>query len=140
MPTGLLQTGAALALKSGEDHVFRAALFSIVLTLAVGQSASLVCTVWCVRHDATSAPCPHQDPTTSLSVRGDDNCNDLVTLGTVPFASEDGRRTARSSDSQNTLIVRGFRIAQAPTDLWFGRDSGRLRLLQHRPLVLALRI
>jgi len=140
VPTVSFQTGAALALKSGEHHVFRAALFSIVLTLAVGQNAGLLCTVWCVPHDATSAPCPHQDPMTSPSVRGDGNCNNLVTLGTVAFVREDGRRTARASGSQNTLIVRGFQIAQTPTDLWFGRDSGRLRLLEHRPLVVALRI
>ena len=42
--------GAGLALRSGEYHVFRAALFSIVLTLAVGQNASLLCKVVC--HDA----------------------------------------------------------------------------------------
>ena len=59
LPSRLFQAGAALALMGGEYHVFRAALFSIVLTLAVGQNAGLLCKVWC--HDATSAGCPHQD-------------------------------------------------------------------------------
>jgi len=38
----LLQSGAALALKTAERQVFRAVLFSRVLTLAVGQEASLL--------------------------------------------------------------------------------------------------
>ena len=140
MPSGLVQTGAAIAAKSREHHMFRAALFLIVLTLAVGPDAGLLCTVWCVPHDATSAACPHHDATISPSVRGDDNCNNLVTRGEVAFVREDGRSTARASDSRNAVIVRGFQITQAPTDLWFGRGSGRLRLLEHRPLVVALRI
>jgi hypothetical protein len=126
-----------LPVKVASINVFRAALLSVVLTLAVGQNAGLLCTAWCVPLDATSAPCPHQEPATSPTVRGVDNCNNL---GMVAFVREDGRRTARASDCQNALIVRGLQIAQAPTDLWFGRNSGRLPLLERRPLVLARRI
>jgi hypothetical protein len=110
---------------------------SIVLTLTVGQNAGLLCKVWCP--EATSTGCPHQDSTTSPSVRADDNCT-TVAVGAVTFVREDGRHTARASDSQKALIARGFQIAQAPTDLWLGRESGRLRLLEPRPLVVALRI
>jgi hypothetical protein len=134
------EAGAALALKSGEHHVFRAALFSIVLTLAVGQNAGLLCTVWCVPHDATSALCPHQDPMTSPTVRGDDNCSDPVTLGTVAFVREDGRRTAPGPDLQNALVVLRFRFVAPSIDPRPGYESARRSLLEERPLTIALRI
>jgi hypothetical protein len=121
----------------GEHHVFRAALFSIVLTLAVGQNAGLLCKVWC--HDATSAECPHHDSTTSPSVSAVDNCRSAV-VGAVAFVREDARRTAASPDAQNALVIARFRLAPSPTDLGSGLESGRRRLLEERPLVIALRI
>ena len=120
----------------GEHPVFRAVLFSIVLTLAVGQNAGLLCKVWC--HDATSAACAHQDSTTSPSVSGDD-CRSAV-LGAVAFVPEEGRRTAPPPDAQNALVILRFRLAPSPTDLRSGFEAGQRQLLEERPLILALRI
>jgi hypothetical protein len=117
--------------------VFRAALFSIVLTLAVGQNAGLLCKVWC--HDATSAGCAHQDPTTSPSVGANDSCSN-VGVGSVAFVREDGRRTAPGPDAQNALVVPRFGFIPPPTDPRPGYESGRRLLLEERPLVIALRI
>ena len=134
--------GAALALSSGERYVFRAALFSIVLTLAAGQNASLLCEVWC--HDATSAGCPHQgsttspDSTTSPILKGDDTCGSMF-VGAVAFVREDGRRIALA-DTQTAIVVPRFRLAPSPTHLGSGVESGRRRLFEERPLVIALRI
>jgi hypothetical protein len=121
----------------GEHHVFRAALFSIVLTLAIGQNAGLLCKVWC--DDATSAGCAQQDSTTSPSVSAGDNCRSAV-LGAVAFVREDARRTADAPDAQNALAVPRFLLALSPIDLGFGFESGRRLLLEERPLVIALRI
>ena len=121
----------------GEHHVFRAALFSIVLTLAVGQNASLLCKVWCP--DTTSAGCPHQDSTTSPSVSAPDNCRSDVG-GAVTFVREDARRSAAAPDAQNALTVLRFLLALSHIDLSFGFESGRRLLLEERPLVIALRI
>jgi hypothetical protein len=135
--------GAGLALRSGEYHVFRAALFSIVLTLAVGQNASLLCQVLC--HDVTSAVCPHQDSTTSpdstafQSVSADDSCGSAF-VGAVAFVREDARRTAAAPDAQNALVVPRFHLAPSPTDLRSGFESGRRLPLEERPLVTTLRI
>jgi hypothetical protein len=135
--------GAGLALRSGEYHVFRAALFSIVLTLAVGQNASLLCKVVC--HDLASAVCPHQDSTTSPdstafhSVSADDNCGSAF-VGAVAFVREDARRTAAAPDAQNALVVPHFQLAPPPTDLRSGFESGRRLPLEERPLVTTLRI
>jgi len=121
----------------GEHHVFRAALFSIVLTLAFGQNASLLCKVWCP--DTTSAGCPHQDSTTSPSMSAHDNCRSDVGAA-VAFVREDARRTAAAPDAQNALAVPRFLLVHAHTDLGSGFESGRRLLFEERPLVIALRI
>jgi hypothetical protein len=117
--------------------VFRAALFSIVLTLAVGQNVGLLCKVWC--HDATSAGCPHQDSVTSPSVSAHDNCRSDAG-GAVAFVREDARRTTAAPDAQNALAVPRFLLALSHTDLGTGFESGRRLLFEERPLVIALRI
>jgi hypothetical protein len=117
--------------------VFRAALFSIVLTLAVGQNASLLCKVWCP--DTTSAGCPHQDSTTSPSASARDDCRSDVG-GAVAFVREDPQRTAAAPDAQNALAVPRFLSTPSHVDLGFGFESGRRLLLEERPLVIALRI
>lgn len=71
--------------------MFRTARFSIVLTLAAGQNASLFCKEWC--HDGTSAECPHEGSTTSPRVSSEDNCRS-ADVGAVAFVREDARRTA----------------------------------------------
>ena len=115
--------------------MFPAALFSIVLTLAVGQNAGLLCQVWC--YDATPAGCAHHSSTTSPSVSVDDSCSAVV--GAVAYVREDGR-TATDPDAQNALVVPRFRLTPSPTDLRSGFEPGRGLPLEERPLVITLRI
>jgi hypothetical protein len=129
--------GAALALGEGEHHVFRTALFSIVLALAVGQNARLFCEAWC--HDGMSAECPHEDSTTSPSVSSEDNCRS-ADVGAVAFVREDARRTAAAPDAQNALVVPRFLFAPSPSEPRSGVELGWRLLLEERPLILALRI
>jgi hypothetical protein len=129
--------GAALALMGGEYPVFRAALFSIVLSLAFGQNASLLCQDWCP--DTTSAACPHQDSATFPSVSAHDNCRSGAG-GAVVFVREDARRSAAAPDAQNALAVPRFLLAISHTDLCPGFESGQRRSLEERPLVITLRI
>jgi hypothetical protein len=117
--------------------VFRAALFSIVLTLAFGQNASLLCQVWCP--DTTSAACPHQDSETSPRVSAHDDCRSDA-FGAVAFVREDARRTAAAPDAQNALALPRFLMALSPTDLRTVFESGQRRPLEERPLVITLRI
>jgi hypothetical protein len=132
-----LLPGAALAPLDGEHHVFRVALFTIVLTLAVGQNASLLCTVRCP--DTTSAACPHQDSTTSPNVSARDDCRSDVD-GVVAIVREDAQRTATAPDAQNALAVPRFLWAPSHVDLGFGFESEQRLLLEERPLLIALRI
>lgn len=133
----LARLAQLLPLRGGEHPVFRAALFSIVLTLAVGQNAALLCEVWC--QDATSAGCPHRGSTTSPSVSADDSCSRVV-VEAVGFVREDARRTAAAPDAQNALALPRFRLVPSPTNLRSGFEAGRRLLLEERPLILALRI
>ena len=133
----LIQTGVPLALPGHEHQVFRATLLSIVLMLAVGQNASLLCQVWC--HDATFATCPHHGSTTSPSVSANDTCSTVV-VGAVTFVREDARRSAAVPDAQDALAVPRFRLPPSFTDFRPGFESGWRLPLEERPLILALRI
>ena len=114
--------------------MFRPALLSIVLTLAVGPNASLLCEAWC--HDAAPAGCAHQESMTSSSASSPDNCqSDLVAA-----VREDARRAAAAPGAQHVVVVPRFRLAPSPAGVLPGFESGRQRLLEERPLVIALRI
>jgi hypothetical protein len=116
--------------------VFRAALFSIVLTLSAGHNISLLCHVWC--SEATSAECPHQDAPPS-SVSSHDNCPGGIG-GPAAFIREDARRAAAAPDAQNALAVPRFLLAPSHSDLGFASVPGRRLLFDERPLVIALRL
>jgi len=125
-----------LPLEVPSINVFRAALFSVVLTLAIGQNAGLLCKVWCP--DATPKSCLHQESTTSPSMRADDTCTNVV-VAAVAFVLEDGR-TVPGPDAQHGIVVLRFRFVAPPTDPRPGYESGRRLLLEERALVIALRI
>ncbi len=126
-----------LRLKFASVNVFRTALFSVVLALAIEQNAGLLCTVWCP--DTTSTACPHRESTTLPSVRADDICNN-VAVAEVAFVREDGRRTAPGPNAQNALVVLRFRFVAPPPASRRGYEPRRRLLLEEQPLVIALRI
>jgi hypothetical protein len=115
--------------------VVRAVLVSLVLSLAVGQSAAVVCKVWC--HEATPAGCPHQDRATSATVRAGDNCRTIVAEAVV-LVREDGRRTAPAPNVHDALAPR-WRFVPPSNDWGPGAAPGQPLLLAARPLV-SLRI
>jgi hypothetical protein len=137
VPSTIVERAQLLLLRVMSITVFRAALFSIVLTLAFGQNASLLCKVSCP--ETKSAECRHQDSTTSASVSALDNCRNDVGAA-VAFVREDARRTTAAPDAQNALAVPRFLLAVSHTDLGSGSEFGRRLRLEERPLVIALRI
>ena len=139
MASTVVDAGAALAVNVGERHVFRAAVLSIVLTLALGQNARLLCRIGCHPNEVTTVGCEHQDTTTSPRVAGDDNCNNVV-AGGIAFVREDVRRGASAPDAQQTVAILRFRFAPRPTDMLSGHDPGQQPLVGARPLEIAIRI
>jgi len=123
----------------GEHHVFRAAVVSIVLTLAVGQNTGLLCSVWCHPPEAATGACEYQHHATSPSVTGDDSCPQLR-AGATTFVREDLRRGASAPDVQHNVVVRGFDFAPPPMHPTFGRRLAHQTRPQASPLILALRI
>lgn len=136
-PSGLDRVRLAQLLPlGGEEHyVFQAVVCSIVLSLALGQNAPLLCKVWC--HDATPAHCPHES-TAATRVSADQRCDDTA-ADVVAFVREDGRRAGSAPDAQHAAAAPPFRPAPAPASLPSGVEQGR-RPLEERPLVFSLRI
>jgi len=119
--------------------VFRAALFSIVLAMAVGQDAALLCKASCDQPEASAVGCQHQDATTSPTVSGDDNCGNLA-VDAMAFVREDTRRGAAAPDTLNALVISRLRFAPSLPDSRSGYEAGPQLQLEARPLVTALRI
>ena len=117
-------------------QVFRAALLSIVLTLAVGPTASLLCAVWCHPEAAAAEPCEHRD---TPNVTANDSCPDIAAV-TTAFVREDVRRGVSASDGQTVVLVPPFQFVAPPTAPAFGGEFRQYPPLEARPLVLALRI
>jgi hypothetical protein len=119
--------------------VFRAAVFSIVLTMAVGQDAALLCKAWCDQPEASAVGCQHQDAAASPTVSTDDNCRNLV-VDAIAFVREDARRGGAAPDAQNGLVIPPFRFAPSLSDSRSAYESRPQLQLEARPLVTALRI
>ena len=119
--------------------MFRAALFSIVLMMAVGQDAVLLCKAWCYQPGASAVACQRHDATTSPTMNADDNCRTLA-VGAIAFVREDARRGATAPDTQNALVIPRFRFAPALSDSRSGYESGPQLQLKAQPRVTALRI
>jgi len=119
--------------------VFRAAVVFIVLTVAAGQNAALLCSVWCHPPEAATGVCGHLGQITSPSMTGNDSCNQLV-AGVTAFVREDVRRGASAPDMQHGVVVPWFECAPPPAHSTSGRRLGQQTPLQVSPLILVLRI
>jgi hypothetical protein len=129
-----------LPLNAASIDVFRAAVVSIVLTLTLGQNASLLCRTWChPAAEAASASCEHQNLSTSPGVTGSDRCTQSST-GATAFVRESLRRGGSATDADPSVGVAQFRLAPPPTPSASGQGPGRHAFTDARPVVLALRI
>lgn len=131
--------GPVLAFPTGDYHVFPRALLSIVLALAVGANASLLCKAWC--HPAEGAGgCHHEDPSTFARVAKDVvGCSDAI-IGAADFTRESLRSASFVRDTTDAVVVAPYRFAHSTTDTGSPPQSWRARPLARRPLVTVLRI
>lgn len=118
--------------------MFRAALLSLVLILAAGPNAALLCGVWCHPGERMAGTCEHQTQTATPCIEPTDDCGIIGTP--VVFVREDARRNAAVPDVDGAVAIARFAFAVPAAGTRSAYEpSGRL-LLQLRPLVLALRI
>ena len=116
------------------SDVFRAALLSIVLTLAAGQDAALLCSVWCHSGGGMAGACEHQMP----GVLANDDC--AVNVNPVIFVREDGGRSVSAPDVAGAIAVARFAFTPPTAGTLSVYEPNSRLLLELRPLVLALRI
>jgi hypothetical protein len=119
--------------------VFRAALLSIVLSLAAGQNAVIfVCKAWCDAHAVTASECHHENSSTTPSVVGGD-CSDMVVADTA-IVREDTRRDVSSVDANQAIAVPHYQLAQLTPDTRPGQEARRAWSVEERRLSTVLRL
>ena len=130
------RAGPALAHASSEHLVFRAAVLSIVLTLAVGPGAAVLCSVWCHPGEAQSSPCPHQDGLASPRVTGEDSCR--TAPGTTTGVVREERKTGFPNAHRHHAAVIGTSRSGAPPSGRTGTSQPGQLLDRHGPPVLTV--
>ena len=117
--------------------MFRAAVVSIVLALATGPNASLLCSTWC--HQAATAGCEHGDTTGAQTIAANDICP--MTVGTSSaYVREDVRRGTSTSQAQHVKNVIPFESGRPPIEAVSVAHAGPCPPLAAQPVVLPLRI
>lgn len=118
--------------------MFRAAVFSIVLSVAVGPNLALLCRTWCHAQASAGRTCHHENLSTTARMAGDENCDDVV-LGVSAVLREDARRDV-PPDSNHAIPVPRYRLAQSTIDARHGQEIWRDWSREKRPLLAVLRI
>lgn len=119
--------------------MFRAAVLSIVLTLAVGQNASLLCGTWCDPQAVAASGCHDEDPVIPPSVAGDGSC-DHVVLSLAAFLGEDVRRGVSAPDTDHAIAAPRYQLAHSTPAARPGNDTAHRWPIGKRLLSTALRI
>jgi hypothetical protein len=119
--------------------VFRAAVLSIVLTLAIGPDAVAVCAVWCHPEETKSSACQHRDATASPLVTGENSCR-IVPAAAAAFVREEAKRGSPSAGTTQSVVVPLLRFAPSLTDTTRTNHASTSFPVGSRPLLIALRI
>lgn len=119
--------------------MLQAAVLSIVLTLATGPSAALLCKTWCTPQAVQANGCHKMAPTASTKVGGHDTCDDLG-LGLAPYIREDMRRGVSVPDVAHAILVAGYQFRPSTINALPCHEPGREWSLEQRPLSTILRI
>jgi hypothetical protein len=134
----LANPGAGIAFHTNEINVLRAVVLSIVLTLTVGQSAALLCNVWCHPVEGTTAAeCGH--PNTSPRVTSNDECKDAM-LAPIAVVREEGRRGSSAPLAQPEVVVSRLAFVAAAVAASSDHPPNYQVLPAARPVVLPLRV
>ena len=145
--------------------MLRTVALSIVLTLAVGPEAALLCRAWCHPQVASASACNHGlaaadanpshhgepaassapddvEASAAQSVVWDDTCPycDKGGLVAVPFLREDGRRSVSALDSLQAILVPRYQFAPSTIHSRAQHEPGREWSLEGRHLPSVLRV
>lgn len=127
-----------LRARRSEHHVFRSAILSLILTLALGPTSALLCHAWCDSHQATASECHHKAPATHPTAAGQDTCNTAVlSAAFLPENTQDG---AFSPYDGHPVPVLQYQLTSPTTQAHPGDDTTRAWSCDGRPLSIALRL
>ena len=119
--------------------MLRAAVLPIVLTLALGPNAAVLCTVWCHPQEIQDSACQHQDATTSPRVTREDSCRTVPAAATA-FVREEAKRGTSTAGVPHVVSVSPFLFAPPPSDTTWANSASTSRLVVRPALLIALRI
>ena len=118
--------------------MFRAALFSIVVSLATGQDVALLCRTWCDAETAAATECHHKDSSPTPNVAGGKRCDPMMAVTVA--VTEDVRRGVLSPDGNPPILVRPYQLSRLTIEARLGQEPWRESPLDTSPLSTALRI
>jgi len=119
--------------------MFRAAVVSIVLTMAMGPNASLLCGAVCDQAQAQTTGCDHQGPAASPTVTGD-NCCDHAAPSVSEFFPQDVRRDVSFAKAHLATPQLASELAQPVVDARPGDKPKRERPIDMQRLTTTLRL
>jgi hypothetical protein len=117
--------------------MFRAALISILLTLPVGQDASLLCKVWCEFEDPNvAAPCHAIGAPVRAAGVASGQCD---AGGAVAFLREEGGKRLLDLSNHEAIVSR-FDVESPSATTLLSTSSADAPAFVHTPLSTPLRI
>ncbi len=129
--------GPSLVVASLQAHVFRPAVLWIVLTLALGPSASVLCQSFCDSHASAAGDCHHEGPS-PVSLGDGDHC-DTVGLDAA-YLREDASLRVSAPDRHQAMPVLVYQTPKSSTSPALVRARLESAPSDRRPLLIALRI
>jgi hypothetical protein len=135
-----MRLACGLPLPRESRIVFRAATLLIVLAVAAGPSAGLVCRMWCDPLAAAASGCHHADDDVATSVASAGRSCDDEALTAATFVREDVRRGVHAGNNLNAGGVARYALAPLAIDAHAWTAAGRVWVPGQRPLTLVLRI
>lgn len=119
--------------------MLRASILSIVLTLAIGPDAAIVCQALCAPQADVTSRCDHDGASPLQIAAGDECCDALMARATSsPFTSM--RRGTSLPDGNIAMPVLRDTLVRGQTAESLGYEPGRRPSLVHQPLLTILRI
>ena len=120
--------------------MFRSAALFIVLTLALGPTAGLVCQVSCDRHEVATTGCHQDQSLKSVTVTARDSCCEATVSILVAFVREDARRRVSAPATQHVDVVSNVEFTPSIVDRPPARGSRDARWVDTGRRLTSLRI
>jgi hypothetical protein len=102
--------GTAVALQGVEPTVFRTVLAAIVVTVALGQSAGLLCAAWCPAAARAMTGCVHEERGTPAAMISGGHCGEVVAA--AEFIREEALGSSAIEPAAASL--RAFQLTSLP--------------------------